>query len=319
MEQAIGERRAVPIAPRDIRYIKLGEGGMWERVSLTRGEVHFGHGQVSQALALSGNEEAIREQLIATGSKPLAAGHAVREILDFYQLGADCLWVTIAEGHLWWTFAEPEVTWLGEGEGHGKRIRRCIGGWRSTDILGVPLRLDRLSGKLTSVAGYPRTMCKIHARDYLVRRINGEVEPIVRDYNAARGAFLDIVGNAIAMLTWADFETLVDLVFARSGWNRVSPLGENQKLIDMMLEQPILGDRAAVQVKSRASQAELDDFVAKADATRDFSHLFFVCHSPDGRLDDPEHRPDLHIWSGRTLAEMVFRVGLVDWTIDKVG
>jgi hypothetical protein len=321
MERAIAEPEAVPqpIAPGEIRYIKLGEGGAWERVSFGRGELHFGHGEIPHELALCGNEETIRQRLAAAGRKGGVARRAAREVLDFYRLGADCLWVTIAEGHLWWTFAEPDVIWLGEGEGHGKRLRKCIGGWHSSDIRGVPLRLERLSGKLTSVASFQGTICRIKAVDYLLRRINGVVEPVVRRYDAARDALLDVLGDAISMLAWTDFETLVDLIFTRSGWNRVSSLGENMKLVDMVLEQPVLAQRAAVQVKSRAGRAEFNDFVSKADATHDFSHLFFVCHSPERELAVPERRQDVHVWSGAELAEMVLRVGLLDWTIDKVG
>lgn len=41
----------------------------------------------------------------------------MREVKDFYTLGSDCLWITFADGSLWWAFAWPEVTMLERTEG----------------------------------------------------------------------------------------------------------------------------------------------------------------------------------------------------------
>jgi hypothetical protein len=51
-------------------------------------------------------------------------------------MGAECLWITFAEGHLWWAFAEPEIEWLGEGRyNDGPSRRRMTNGpLRNTDI-----------------------------------------------------------------------------------------------------------------------------------------------------------------------------------------
>lgn len=58
----------------------------------------------------------------------------------------------------------------------------------------------------------------------------------------------------IASLHWADFETLVDLMFARMGWQRVSRVGGSQKDTDLVLIQPATGEAAFVQVKSKAGK-----------------------------------------------------------------
>jgi hypothetical protein len=85
-------------------------------------------------------------------------------------------------------------------------------------------------------------------------------------------------------LHWADFELLVDLLFARAGWRRVSGLGGTMKHIDLLLEQPITGERARVQVESSADQKVLDTCVAAFEASQQASRFFFVCHSPRGKL-----------------------------------
>lgn len=304
------------IKPREIRYIKLGKGGEWEHASLTRGELHFGHKEISHPLGLTGDREVIKKAVVERGRDPQAAAEDAREVVDFYTLGADCLWITLADGHLWWTFAEPEVTWLGEGNNHGARSRRSIGGWKNTDINGGPLRLDTLSTKLTKVASYRRTICTVEASDYLLRRINGITEPIVEKTGRAREVLLEAIEEAIATLHWADFETLIDVIFARSGWHRASAIGGTQKLFDMLVEQPTTDEIAGVQVKSTATQKVLVDFVEQADAGGTYDRLFFACHSPRGALTPP--RANVHVWSGRDLAATVLRVGLADWVVEKV-
>jgi hypothetical protein len=313
--------RPTRITANDVRYIRLGtKGGAWEQLSLDRGELHFGYGGISHEMALEGDIDMIARQSMARGRDPKTAAQDARQVLDFYQLGADCLWVTFARDHLWWAFAEPKVTWLGsDGQNHGERVRKTIGGWRNTDTRGVPLKIDTLSTRLTQVGSYRRTICGVGARDYLLRRINGGVEPLVQKGRSARRAMLGVMTEAIEALHWEDFETLVDVIFARSGWHRASALGGKQAVVDLVLEQPTTGEKAAVQVKSRADQGRLDMFIERADAVGTYDRLFFACHSPTGKLAAPDERDDIHVWSGERLAETAWRTGLADWVMEKIG
>ena len=197
------------------RYIKLGRGGGWADVSLKRGEIHFGHGKISHEMALVGNRKAIKQARIDQGRDARTAAEDAREIFDFYHLGSDCLWITFAKDRLWWTFAEPEVTWLGKGEGHGERTRKTIDGWSSTDVNGAALRIDGLSTKLTKVANYRRTIWCGQAEEYLLRRINGVDDPLVAKGMKAREAMLSAIAEAVSSLHQKDFETLVDVIFAK--------------------------------------------------------------------------------------------------------
>lgn len=188
----------------------------------------------------------------------------------------------------------------------------------NTDILGRPLRVDGLSTKLTKVQTYQRTICRVEAEDYLLRRINGIEDPLVARSVQATNTMLDVLSDAIATLHWRDFETLADIVFARSGWHCASALGGTQKLTDIVLDQPATGDLAAIQVKSAAGQEQFNQFIIDADASGRFRALFFVCHTPRGRLQVLPDRPDAHLWVGRDLAKIVLRVGLMDWVMDKI-
>jgi hypothetical protein len=308
-----------PITPKEVRYIKLGSGGRWEKASIEHSQLHFGHRDIPHELALSGKRELIiAQQQLQHGKTGRVAADDAREILDFYHLGTDCLWVTIARDHLWWTFAEPQVSWTGDQSGNGgQRIRQCIGGWCNTDISGRPLRLDTLSTKLTKVAAYRRTICTVEARDYLLRRINGIIEPIVSRNNQARDALLGVLIDAIKSLHETDFETLADVVFARSGWYRASAIGGTMKLVDLVLQQATTDERAAVQVKSEATQKILDEYIANVDDAGTFDRAFFICHSPKGTLSAPSGRRDIHVWYGRAFAETVLRLGLSDWVVER--
>ena len=119
-----------PIDPEEIRYIKLGSGGRWTQKAFERGELHFGYRTVSHDLCRRGDWDAVVRSLTEEGRSLSKARDAVREVRDFYALGPDCLWITFADGHLWWAFAAPEVTWLGADEnGQGARTRRTVDGW----------------------------------------------------------------------------------------------------------------------------------------------------------------------------------------------
>ena len=185
-----------PVTPDHIRYIKLGRGGRWAQRGLAHGEVHFGYRMVPHEVCLDEDWEAIAGLLMERGRSPAKAKDGVREIRDFYTLGADCLWITFADGHLWWTFAEPEVIWLGtDDDARGARMRKAIDGWRKTDIRGKPLGIDGLSTILTQVAAYRQTICRVRASDYLLRRINALEEPVVRRAQAAKAEMVEVAGG----------------------------------------------------------------------------------------------------------------------------
>jgi uncharacterized protein YacL (UPF0231 family) len=194
------------IAAKTARYIKLGKGGCWEDAALARNELHFGYGNVPESIALSLDLKKIKNYQIAAGVNAKAAAQDAREIVDFYGLGPDCIWVTFARGHMWWTFAEPKVISIGgDGKAAGKHIRKCIGAWRNTDVKGGVLRIESLSTKLTKVASYQRTICAVD-KEYTLRRINGVLEPVVLKSNQARQALLEALTAAIKLLDWRDFD-----------------------------------------------------------------------------------------------------------------
>ncbi|HEY8381183.1 MAG TPA: hypothetical protein VIL09_03430 [Microvirga sp.] len=302
----------------ELRYIKLGSGNAWAGQALEAGEIHLGHLAVPHELALTGDRDAITAHLVEQGRSPAKARDFAREIADFYTLPQDTVWITFAEGQLWWAQAHSDVTWLGVGEGHGARMRRTRAPWRNTNIAGQTLTQAALSTRLTKVAAYRQTLCGVEADAYLRRKLLGEEDPLVTRALAVRGEAVEAASSLITALHWADFETLVDLLLARGGWHRTSALGGTMKDADLLVEQPVTGETALVQVKSAASQATLEDYVARFDADPALSRLIFVCHSPRGQLTRPD-RSDVTLWTREGLAEAALQAGLLDWLIARSG
>ena len=307
--------RPAEVAPREVRYIKLGDGGRWAADAIERGYVAFGYRSIPHGICADGNWDAVRD-LLAHRKSEGAKTAGVNEVTAFYEMGEDCLWVTFAQGHLWWCFAERDVIPTGDDDDDGPaRIRPVIGAWSNCDLAGSPLRVGGLSSKLTKTANFRATICTVEEQEYLLRRINAIEEPVVAQAREVRAAMIAVAVDMVRGLHWADFETLADLIFARSGWQRSTPVGKGLADVDLLMEQPTTGETAFVQVKSRASQAVLDDYIERFRASG-YDRFFFVCHSASGRLALPDE-PGLHLFEGEALADAAVKNGLFDWLVER--
>lgn len=77
------------------------------------------------------------------------------------------------------------------------------------------------------------------------------------------------------MLTWQDFELLVDLVFSTSGWRRTSIVGKTQKTLDLELEPLTTSEKAFVQIKSYADAHSFSDYAKRFRETCAYERMFF--------------------------------------------
>jgi hypothetical protein len=309
------------ISPKAVRYIKLGASDSWAEHAIAAGEVPFGHRTIAHELALQcardGDWSRVVAAFAAQGRSASKARDFTREVRDFYTLGPDCLWVTFSASRLYWSFADSSVCWRGgDGSTRGERYRRVLGSWDSTDIHGRPILAEDLSTRLTKVRAYRQTLCSIQDADYVVRRINGIEEPIVERARSLMASLVKLAGEMIAGLHQWDFEALVDLIFRRSGWQRVSRLGQTERDIDLAIDQTATGERAFVQVKSAADQSVLDDYVGRYEQSDRYDRMFFVCHSPRGTLAPPDD-PRVRIWTGTVLASQAVSAGLFDWLTER--
>ncbi|HKR15844.1 hypothetical protein [Rhizorhapis sp.] len=300
-----------------VRYIKLGKGGAWSANAIARGIIPFGFREIAHVPCAAGDWTTVREQLAAAGRTNSGITQGLRELRDFYEQGEECLWVTFADGHLWWAFAEDGVRPIGEGDTGGpRRFRRTLDGWHRHNMMGELLSVRSLSSALTRVAGYRMTICTIEREDYLLRRIRGEEEPLLTEARKLRSDLEAVTVRMIGQLDWRDFEIMVELIFSRGGWQRQSALGTGEIDIDLLLDLPTTNETAWVQVKSSATQATLDDYLDcfRRDGSSD--RFYFVCHTPKGTLSLPEERA-LQVWTGTILARNALAAGLLDWLIER--
>jgi hypothetical protein len=305
------------IEPKDARFIKLGEGGRWEQSCLDIDQViRLGYNSPMHDASMASDWEAVTKYWLGVrDGKTQTASNDVRQIRDFYEAPTDTLWFTFNKRMLWWCFAESNVTQLSDLS----RVRKVRGTWSHSDINGKPLTVQTLDGRLTKVIGYRGTICGLDPEifEYLVRKINGKKSPdVVRAESQVTDLLLSLEA-LIRGLWWKDFELLADLIFAKSGWQRVSVLGQTDKDIDLDLEAPVTGKKAFVQVKSYATIETLHSSISQFKSMGQFDEFYFVFHTGAQlsafRSDDPR----IQIVDVQRLAGLVLNAGLSSWLISK--
>jgi hypothetical protein len=165
------------ITAKTARFISLDNKG-FEIGALEFGELRLASSDVPEELAQEGDLEKITQYLMRLGHEIEAAACEAKNAKDFYGLGHDCLWISFARDHLWWTFADPQIIWMmNEFVLTGERVRKSIDGWRNTDINGAPLTLYGLSDRIKGFATHGpmdpdgATLCE------LLQLINGNAAP----------------------------------------------------------------------------------------------------------------------------------------------
>jgi hypothetical protein len=262
--------------PSKALYIKLGKAGSWEKESLDSGILRFGYGETPFAEAIAGNWKAVLKVWRGLREDAGAATRDVTQIRNFFEAGEDVLWITFYGSLLWWCFAKSGVRQHQDGEG---TYRETVDGWHNSDINGERLSTERLSGNLLKVQAFRGTICDVSAFDYLKRKINGERQPEVDEAINAENQMVQKIIPLMRLLTWQDFELLVDLVFANSGWRRVGQLGRTQKTVDIELVLPTTKERAFVQIKSSVGKSDLTAYRELLGKYGTFNRMFFVWHS----------------------------------------
>lgn len=304
----------MPITPTEVRFIKLGRGGMWESSCIEdlKPTIRFGFDNPHHQACAEGNWEPLNAYW--REKNPGEATKIINQTKDFYTLDRDTLWITFYKRKLYWCFADSNVDEIAQG---GARSRKAINGWCCTDVSGDTLFLDSLSGRLTRTQGFRGTICRVREQDYLILRIN--CEPL-EDVQKAKDALVGLKNEVMPLiqrLNWKDFELLVDLIFARSGWQRLSALGKTEKSIDLELLLPVTGRRAFVQVKSEAGLRELQEYIAAFRAMEQFQEMFFIVHTALGDLQSQATLDGITLWGISEIASLVVDSGLSQWLIQK--
>ena len=300
------------INPKSVRYIKLGEGGSWERECIERSVLRFGtdsgHHNVMQ-WAREGRWSDLNEDW----RRHKSAGTATRftnETRYYFEAGAEDLWITFVGERLYWGFLEPGTP-APIAQDHSS-TRRIQDGWRCIDRNGKPLLKSNLPGSITSLAAYRGTSCSVKAANHIVLRINAELSEEVKQAEAHRANLIQALVPLIQRLGPKDFELLVELIFGTSGWRRLDATGGTRALLDLDLELPSTGERAFVQVKAKTSQSEFSSY---AESSKDgvFNRMFYVYHTGTIASEDQS----VTVIDAQKVARMALDAGLTDWVIRK--
>jgi hypothetical protein len=317
----IGNARmtTTPIAPTEIRFIKLGEQGMWEKSCIEDGTLRLGYESPHHKESLAGDWETVREYWLFVRTGEHKGGTVTRDInqvRDFYERDSNTLWITFYNRKLWWCFAEKDVTELSDES----RIRKCVGSWSCVDLKGRDLSVQNMDGRVTMVQGFRGTICGINPdlRGYLVNKINGAISDDVANAFQQLANLKGSIKALVQGLWWKDFELLTDLIFSQSGWQRISELGKTEKSIDLDLLSPVTGRRAFVQVKSSANLSLLLSSIGHFESMDAFDEFYFVVHTADSSIHNyvcSDSR--IQVVDLDRLADLVINAGLVRWLINK--
>lgn len=280
---------------------------------MSSGTLRFGYHQTPNDLCVVGNWEAVRDIWfgLRDGDRRTAT-RDTEQIRAFYVSGPESIFITFSAGYLYWCQPTGPIQVLADGS----RLRRTVEGWHNHSLAGVPLTMDRLSGRLLKVQGFRGTICNVDARDYLVRKLNDEPLPEVAEAMDAEAAHKLAITKLCRLLTWQDFELLVDLLFSTSGWRRTGVVGRTQKTVDVELELPTTGERAFVQVKSDATMASLQEYANQLRASAAYGRMFFVWHT--GSIPEDAKIDGVTLLGPMRLAQLILDSGLSRWLREKV-
>ena len=306
-----------------IRFIRLGEGGSWSEDCFKEGIIRLGFSSgTPEILSFAKNKKwlSVKNYWLARDHSPQVAGSYTNQMRAFFEDDGSTLWITIRNQVLYYGFAQPGDPVPYEKDPNKSKLssyKKMSGsGWKSVDANGKLLAVDKLSGRLTKVAGFRGTICSLKEAiaDYLKLRLAGKVNPAIEQAEALKLNLQKHISGLVQGLTWQDFETLVELIFSNSGWRRVARTGGNKETVDIELENPITKDSAFVQVKSSTTQKQLDSYINKMKASP-YTRMFYVYHT--GQADLTSEDESVSVFNVEQIAELVLSNGLIDWVIDK--
>lgn len=306
-----------------VKFIKLGKAGKWEDYCIKNNVIVFELNNPNHDQCLLDEWDDIFVDLLQQSTKNTdkkkkqEATTIKNQAKDFYTSPGDVMWITFYKRKLYWCFAEDQVEErLIEPNNESVRVRKVKDNWRSTDIFGNDLFVQNLSGKLTMVQMFRGTICDVKEKEYLLQRINSIESEDILNAKYAFEMLVNKIKPLIFSLTWKDFEILVDLVFSNAGWQRVATLGGTEKDIDLDLLSPVSGRRAFVQVKSRSSQEELEEYINTFEAMKQYDEMYYVYHTTGLSLPVGCNQ-NIKLIGIDEIAKLTVNAGLTNWLITK--
>jgi len=302
-----------PVEFRNAYYVKLGRKGEWEESSIREKKIRIGWTRTDLNDINNGNWTKIRKELERECKNKGTATcdyHALRRIAESTP---DDVWITFHSSRLWWCkLGKTEML-----EDEVSKHRKVEGKWHYQDIHDNTLIINQIPGSLSKLQGFRGTICRVKEVDDLRRLLNDQPSEAFKAIAKATESLVMEIEQGLRLLHWKDFETLVDLLFRGAGWRRVSLLGETMKYVDLELEEPITGDLYQVQVKSRATKADFEEY-AQNFSGAGFRKLYFVVHSPVGEWNAEQAVESVELLLPKRIAKMVVEFGLTRWLMNRI-
>jgi hypothetical protein len=304
-----------------VLYVKNGEHGRWWPAAKENGQIHAGWTNITHDLLTSPDYEIIKQREIEDYMKlGKPKGSAMADANALWRLlhsPSQHVWITFEEGCMWWCTVRDGavINPTGRDARTGNFWLVCDRKWSNESLVHKRrLAIAVLPGKVSAVARFSGTVAEPKAWETILRVIRDEKDDVAIKAADARSSYEAAIDKMVKELHWKDFELLIDLVFARTGWTRISVLGGTQKGIDLEVENLTIDEIAFVQVKSSANQAVLDCYIDQFKEQSDrYARMIFAVHSPDGKLTTPADDRRVQVWAGDRIARLVVRLGLGEW------
>ncbi|PKN80001.1 MAG: hypothetical protein CVU48_03635 [Candidatus Cloacimonetes bacterium HGW-Cloacimonetes-1] len=297
-------------------FIRLGKGSSFFEKCRNNGQVMLDYREVDHQLCVDQKWDGVIKHFV-DGMKTniTTAKNHVKQVKYFYTANSETIWITFHDNKMWWCKADKDIEQISEN----LKIKSSPLGWSDRDINGNILYMSNINGRITAKRGFLGTICEydLTDTDYIIRKINGRR---TEHNDMANECFQDLekaLMPLIQSLTWSDFELLIDLIIRHVGWERVSKVGGTQKTLDIDLVDPLTGDRAWVQVKSRATKKEYEEY---KDALPDNGKLFFFAHSPAKNLikyKKETANTNANLLFAEEIAKLAMSAGLANWIITR--
>jgi hypothetical protein len=297
-------------------FIKLGRGGKWESLSIEENKARIGWR--NQALGDLWRKDwgKIRDELRTEVKSKGKATQDFNMLKTFVESTPADVWITFYQTRLWWChLADSRVE-----EDDVSKYRYVSGKWSDQDINGHTLVVEDIPPVLAQIQAYRSTICKVKEVDALGRVLNDQPSRTFQEISRARDGLITQVQLGLQGLHPTEFEALVESLFSRAGWHRISrEVAGTTKYYDFEFEEPITSERYQVQVKSAADAADFAKYVSQF-SSRGYTRLYFVVHSPATNLMKYEpgtwqKKADLVLPT--RLAQMVVDLGLTNWLMKK--
>jgi len=296
------------VLPNSVRYVKNGQRGQWWQAARSSDQIHAGWTRIPHELLLKPDFPKIKQILKAAFGTRQGATQDFNALCDLLDAPSKHIWVTFEDGCMWWCTAldGAVVNPNGESSEKGNFWLACNRPWSNQSLKGRLLAVSDLPGTVTRTAGFKATVCTPKDWQAVIRIVRDVKDPDAIAATNARRDYQRAVLKMVKRLSPKDFEQLIDLILARTGWACISRLAPSREGVDVEAENPAIDEKAFVQVKSSASQQVLNDYIERFKQRRKlYARMIFAVHSPTGELKPPADIQVVQVWTGDSVAELV--------------